>query len=55
MYITYNICIMNPYTKTNFGNTCSKLLNLPSANGITQAAPPYFWDYFGEYFLTYFL
>jgi hypothetical protein len=30
MYITYNTCIMNPYTKTNFGNTHIELLNLPS-------------------------
>jgi len=30
MYITYNTYIMEPYIKTNFGNTHTKLLNLPS-------------------------
>jgi hypothetical protein len=29
MYITYNSYIMNPYFKTNFGNTHIELLNLP--------------------------
>jgi len=32
MYITYNTYIMKPYIKTNFGNTHTKLLNLPSEN-----------------------
>ncbi len=41
---------MNPYTKTNFGNTHSKLLNPLSANEITQTTLTYFWDYFGDYF-----
>ncbi len=39
MYITYNTCIMNPYTKTNFGNTHTELLNLPSLKMFTYAIP----------------
>jgi hypothetical protein len=46
MYIIYNTCIMNPYIKTNFGNSYTKLLNPPSANEITQATLAYFCDYF---------
>jgi hypothetical protein len=37
MYITYNICIMNPYTKTNFGNTYIEVLNLSSLKMFTYA------------------
>jgi len=37
MYITYNIYIMNPYIKTNFGNTHIELLNLPSLKMFTYA------------------
>ncbi len=39
MYITYNTCIMNPYSKTNFGNTHIELLNLPSLKMFTYAIP----------------
>jgi hypothetical protein len=35
MYITYNIYIMNPCTKMNFGNTHIELLNLPSLKMFT--------------------
>ncbi len=37
MYITYNICIMNPYNNTNFGNTYIELLNLPPLKMLTYA------------------
>jgi hypothetical protein len=37
MYITYNTYIMNPYTKINFGNTCTKLVNFPSLKMFTYA------------------
>jgi hypothetical protein len=39
MYITYNICIMNPYTKTNFTNTHIELLKLPLLKMFTYAIP----------------
>jgi len=35
MYIMYNTYIMNPYTKTNFGNTYIELLNLASLKMFT--------------------
>jgi hypothetical protein len=39
MYITYNIYIMNPYTKTNFDNIHTELLNLPSLKMFPYAIP----------------
>ncbi len=39
MYITYNICIMNSYSKKKFGNTHIELLNLPSLKMFTYATP----------------
>jgi hypothetical protein len=50
MYITYNTYFMNPYTKTNFGNSRIKLLHPPSANKITRTTPAYFCNFFWEIF-----
>jgi hypothetical protein len=42
MYITYNT--YNPYTKTNFGNTCTKLLNPTSLKMFTYIIPTLYFN-----------